>query len=152
MKKLKCESDICLTKRWHTYLHYAGLDYVTITHVPIFRFGAGTSEQNDLPENRKISHAVAKAIIRKKIPITGRELKFFRKDALGLTLKEFASLLSVTITTIHKWEKNATSRLHPINELAIRSIVVERLSIRHKINLLSSENNKTEFKISWYNS
>jgi len=152
MTKLKTETGYTLLKKSHTYLQYAGFEYVTVTDVPILRIG----ESYPPPKIRmdsKINAAVAKQILKRNIPIRGKELKFFRKDVLNLSLEHFAKELNVTLVTIFKWEKDPYQRLHLINEVAVRALLKEKMNFKFNLQLnksahLYDQNNFKTFKVS----
>ncbi len=147
MKKLKSGNGIPLFKNSLTLQQYAGLEYVTIIHIPVIRIG-DSHPSPLIRTHSKINEAVAKAILRKNLPIRGKELKFFRKDVLKLSFDKFAKELEITLVTVFNWEKEATQPLHPINELAIRALMAEKLSLSLKIRLRNERPSPIPFKIS----
>jgi len=56
------------------------------------------------------------------------EVKFLRK-ALHLSMDAFSQNLGLTSGAVFKWEQKSEERLHPINEIAVRSFVAEALDI-----------------------
>jgi len=109
---------------------FAGLEYLTVS-VPTFRI-EGDDTPVGYPE-LQVCNKVAKIIIRKKVPIRGLELKFFRCNVLKITLQELARSLDISSVAIHKWEKAKTKRLHRINEAAVLLFMSEQLGLRYKI-------------------
>ena len=106
---------------------FSGLEYVTV-NVPAYRVD-GAEKLIELPD-LKIGHTVAKAIINKRVPIRGKEVRFFRKVTLEMTLQEFSQILGMSPTAIFKWEKNSKARLHRINEAAVLTLMIDRIEMR----------------------
>lgn len=103
-----------------------GLEYVWLVGVPTKKSKFGEVIDADLAE---IEHIVAAEIIKQGIPIRGREVMFLRK-CLGLSLEKFAKALDLTAPAVLKWEKAEKKRLHPINEVAVRSFLAEKLKLK----------------------
>jgi len=116
---------------------YAGLEYVTITNIPVIRIG-DSSSPSEIRTSSKINEAVAKTMLKRGLAIRGKELRFFRVDLLRLSQEKFARELDLSSITILNWEKISTKRLHPINELAVRALVAEKLSLSLKLRLLEA--------------
>jgi DNA-binding transcriptional regulator YiaG len=102
----------------------SGLPYVRVT-VPVKATPHG--EVVAVPLAR-IEQAVARALIEKGIPLRGAEVAFLRK-ALGLSLVALGSELGVSGPAVLKWEKAKDTRLHPMNEVALRALVAEHLRL-----------------------
>lgn len=75
-----------------------------------------------------LEELAARAIIENRLPIRGQEVRFLRKS-LSLSMDEFSEQLGLTSGAIFKWEQKPIERLHPINEIAVRSLVADRLGI-----------------------
>jgi DNA-binding transcriptional regulator YiaG len=58
----------------------------------------------------------------------GAEVQFLRK-ALGLSLDKFGRMLGLSGPAILKWERAREKRLHPLNEVAVRALLAEKLEI-----------------------
>jgi DNA-binding transcriptional regulator YiaG len=78
-----------------------------------------------------IERAIAREIVRQGIPIRGAEVQFLRKS-LDLSLEKFGRLLGLSAPAVLKWERARTKRLSPINEVAVRALMAEHLSIEMK--------------------
>ena len=68
---------------------------------------------------------------RQGIPIRGAEVQFLRKS-LDLSMEKFGRLLGLSAPAILKWERARIKRLAPINEVAVRALMAEHLSIEMK--------------------
>lgn len=134
MKNLKSKNHTTPFKKTLTLHQYGGLDYVTIIHIPVFKFGNPYPSPEFRPQS-KINKAVAKAILKKNICIQGRELRFLRKDVLQFSLEQFSMELNLSSVAVFHWEKTKTAALHPINELAVRALVAEKLNLNIKLRL-----------------
>ena len=108
-------------------IHYTicGLDYVYLENFPVRQTKHGEVLDADLAA---IEREIASQIIRQGIPIRGAEVKFLRKS-LGLSMERFGALLGLSPPAILKWERAPQKRLHPINEVAVRALMAERLGI-----------------------
>jgi DNA-binding transcriptional regulator YiaG len=102
----------------------SGLSYVRVT-VPVRSTSQG--EVVAIPLAR-IEEAVARALIEKGIPLRGAEVAFLRK-ALGLSLALLGNELGVSAPAVLKWERAHETRLHPMNEVALRALVAEHFGL-----------------------
>jgi DNA-binding transcriptional regulator YiaG len=102
-----------------------GLSYIVFKNVPMKKSEHGPII--DL-EPGTLEKLAAKAIVKERIGFHGKEVKFLRK-ALGLSLEKFAGKLGITSGAVFKWEQKPEERLHPMNEVAVRSFVAEQLGI-----------------------
>ncbi len=115
-----------MKNRWKEDLKgLVGLNYIVFKNVPMKKSDHGPII--DL-EPGTLEKLAAKAIIEKRIGFRGKEIKFLRK-ALGLSLEKFAGKLGITSGAVFKWEQKPDERLHPMNEVAVRSFVAEQLGI-----------------------
>jgi DNA-binding transcriptional regulator YiaG len=102
-----------------------GLDYVYLKNVPTRRTTHGEILDIDIAA---IELEIAGEIVRQGIPIKGAEVQFLRKS-LGLSLDKFGKLLELSAPAVLKWERARTKRLAPINEVAVRALMAEKLDI-----------------------
>jgi DNA-binding transcriptional regulator YiaG len=103
---------------------YYGMDYITV-EIPV-----KPSKHGDilaLPAG-EVEKLVARAILENRIPIRGIELKFLRK-AIKLSQGGFAAEIGLTGPCILKWERAEKVRLAPINEVAVRALVADKLGM-----------------------
>jgi DNA-binding transcriptional regulator YiaG len=101
------------------------LDYVYLKDVPVQATNHGEVLAVDLA---LIEKDIAREIVRRGIPIRGAEVQFLRKSQ-SLSMERFGKLLGISAPAILKWERARARRLHPINEVAVRALMAERLSI-----------------------
>jgi DNA-binding transcriptional regulator YiaG len=113
-------------RRWKQDIHgIGGLDYVLFLNVPMRE-----SKWGDVIDlNPEIMEKIAaEALIKRRIPLRGLEVKFLRKS-LGLTFEKFASELGVSASTVCKWEQKSKERLNIFNETTLRAFFAEHLSV-----------------------
>lgn len=101
------------------------LDYIRFLNVPMKQSKYGPII--DL-EPSTLDQLAAKAIIKQRIPLRGKEVKFLRK-VLGLSLEKFANKMGLSSGTVFHWEKVETERLAPVNEVCVRSLLAEELNV-----------------------
>lgn len=113
-------------KRWKEDVKgLGGLDYIIFKNVPMRESKWGDVIEMDAGLMEKLA---ADAVISKRIPLRGREVKFLRK-ALGLTFEKFATAIDISDSTVFKWEAKPDERLHQINEAAVRSFFAEQFGV-----------------------
>jgi DNA-binding XRE family transcriptional regulator len=113
-------------KKWKENLEgLVPLEYIRFLNVPLKESEHGPVI--DLPPHF-LDMLAAKAVIKERIPLRGKEVKFLRKT-LGLSLEKFANQLGLTSGAVFRWEQNTEERLLPINEIAVRTFVAEKLGV-----------------------
>jgi DNA-binding transcriptional regulator YiaG len=111
-------------KKWKGELKNATpLEYIVFKNVPMHSSDHGDIIDLDIAVLEKLA---AKAIIESRIPLRGKEVRFLRK-VLGLSYEKFAGPMDLSAATVVKWEKAEQDRLHPVNEVAVRTYVAGRL-------------------------
>ena len=109
-------------------VHYTlcGLEYVYLVNAPV---GSTKGEDYiDIPP-ADIDRMIAQEIIRKRVPLRGREVLFLRK-ALKMNRNRWAERLGVTASGILRWEELGDRRMSRINEAAVRMLCAEELGIK----------------------
>lgn len=120
-----------------------GLEYITFRSVPMKDSDHGPVIDAEPGTLEKLA---SQAIITHRVPIRGLELKFLRKT-LGLSLEKFAGKLGLTSAAIFKWEHEPSARLHPMNEVAVRSLIAELMKIEisgHFSDLVATNKNEPD--------
>lgn len=107
---------------------FAGLEYLTVTGVPVLKNEFGTFID---VEPLLIERMAAVVVLENELPIRGRELKIIR-GALDLSLAKFARNFNKDAATILKWEKEPLKRIDLANETLIRIFAAEKLGIQMK--------------------
>ena len=77
---------------------------------------------------QNLEKMAAIAIIKEKIPLRGKEVRFLRK-VLGLSREKFAAKLDLSSGAIVKWEQAENERLHLVNEITVRIFVADQLEL-----------------------
>lgn len=102
----------------------SGLDNVILTGIAIYKCSCG--EKMPLIGNIEALHrAIANALVKKKTPLTGREVRFLRKQ-IGLNAKELAAVLGVTPVTVSRWE-NESESVGAANDKLIRLLYIQTI-------------------------
>ncbi len=109
-----------------TIKKYYGLGYVTVTGIPLRKTKHGDVVDLD---TALIEKFVARSLLRFKVPIRGVEFKFLRR-ALGFSLGRIGAELGISAPAILKWERADKKRLDPINEVAVRALMAEKLGVK----------------------
>jgi hypothetical protein len=113
-------------KKWKENLEgLVSLEYIRFLNVPLVESKHGPVI--NLPPHY-LENLAAAAVIKERIPIRGKEVKFLRKT-IGLSLEKFANQLGLTSGAIFRWEQESETRLLSINEVAVRTFVAEKLGI-----------------------
>ncbi|PWU22308.1 MAG: hypothetical protein C5B49_00945 [Bdellovibrio sp.] len=113
-------------KRWKGELRNAtSLEYIVFKNVPMRSSDHGDIVDLDIEILERLA---ATAVIETRVPLRGKEVRFLRK-VLGLSYEKFAGPMDLSAATVMKWEKAETQRLHPVNEVAVRTYAAERLGL-----------------------
>lgn len=105
---------------------YYGLEYVTVV-LPIRPSKHGDVIAVDVGE---VEMKVARLLIEKRVPLRGKEIRFIRK-VIGLSLEKLGAELGISAPAVLKWEREKEEqRLDPINEVAVRALLAEKLGVR----------------------
>lgn len=135
-----------MKKRWKEDLEdMVLLDYITFTGVPLRESDYGPVIEL---KPHVLEYLAAKAVIKKRIPLRGKEVRFLRKT-IELSLEKFAGKLGLTSGTVFHWEKAEDERLTPINEAAVRALMAEELGLQisgHFSELLGDKPQKLRIK------
>lgn len=83
--------------------HYleSGLDNLWLCDIEIYRCKCGESAA--IPQPLNIHRTIAKALLMRKTPLSGKEIRFLRKH-MGMKAIEFAKRLGVDNSTVSRWE------------------------------------------------
>ncbi|MBI1821851.1 MAG: hypothetical protein HY036_09685 [Nitrospirae bacterium] len=128
-----------------------GLNYIEIRNVPIRVSKDKEIDQIVMVNLGDLEKLVAIEIIKQKIPLHGQEVMFLRK-VLGLSMEKFAGCLGLTSGSILKWERAKEKWLTPINEVAVRTLVAEKLKVDIPgkfSSLVGTENIPEKLSITW---
>ena len=111
---------------------WGSLEYVTITKVPIRH----SVKHGDIIAISpfELERLVAIALIEKRVPICGQELKLL-KSAIGISFAEIASRIGVSKNSLVNWCKKKDKRLSIVHEIAMRVLASEILGVKLKATL-----------------
>jgi transcriptional regulator with XRE-family HTH domain len=103
----KCENEYRVriaTYEEPYYYSESGLPNIRLVNIPVYSCPKCSVESADIPNMDGLHRLIAKDIILTPLPMTGRELRFLRKEA-NLTLAEFSEMIGVDPKTIGNREK-----------------------------------------------
>ncbi len=83
----------------------SGLDNVVLTGVEVVECNKCDEEFVSIPNAAQLMDFIAEQIILKPTRLTGKEIKFLRKNLL-LNTREFATLLGVDRVSLSRWEND----------------------------------------------
>jgi len=113
-------------KKWKQDFNMLGaFNYIHFLNVPMKDSAYGPII--DLPSDT-LDILAAEAMIKERIPLRGKELKFLRK-IIDHSLEKFANKMGLSSATVFHWEKAENETLAPVNEVAVRTLVAEELNI-----------------------
>ncbi|MBZ0157938.1 MAG: helix-turn-helix domain-containing protein [Alphaproteobacteria bacterium] len=109
----------------------SGLNNIILTGVPLHKCSCGEA----MPEIRNIEglhRVIANALVKKKTPLSGREVRFIRKE-MRCSAKELALMLGVSPVTVSRWE-NETEKIGMVSDKLIRMIYIQTVQEKcHKV-------------------
>lgn len=94
--------ELVKTKKLHHFLE-SGLPNVYLVDVDVWECPACEEEIVSIPKVPELLKCIAEYIITKPDSLTGREIRFLRKNLI-LKINEFAALLGVDRVTVSRWE------------------------------------------------
>src|SRR5919109_5024054 len=96
----------------------SGLDNVILGGIKVYRCKDCNEVMPEIPQIDTLHKLIALHIIKKNEPLTGKELKFLRKE-MGLSSVELAKQFGVNKVTVSRWENDA-EKIGPANDKLIR--------------------------------
>ena len=156
MKCPDCGSKMIRARKAYRYTE-SGLDNVLLRGVKYFKCGCGETLVS-IPQIAKLHELIGYEVIKKKSLLTGKEIRFLRKN-MGLPAKKLAQYIGVDKATISRWENEAQT-LSKSNDHLIRLIYSAIKDIpKETVKLLVEENfeeikpglSSAKFTIPWPN-
>lgn len=130
MKCPVCGETMKTVKGTYKYVE-SGLDNIVLTGIPMHKCSCG----EEMPVVRNIEglhRVIASALVKKNSPLSGKELRFIRKE-MRCSAKELASILGVNPVTVSRWE-NETEKVGVANDKLIRLLYIQIVQEKcHKV-------------------
>lgn len=104
---------------------FMGLKYIALKGVP-YEESKKHGQLIHASVSKQVERLASHAILAAGLPIRGREVAYYR-SILGLSLKQFGSLLGYSDVAILKWERAKDKRLERVNEIAVRVLIAQRM-------------------------
>ncbi len=104
MRCTVCGGELVHGEGSHHYTE-CGLDMVYLEGIDIAKCPQCREEFISLPRVPELHDLIGSTLIQKKTLLNGKEIRFFRKN-LGLSSKKFAKYLSVSNSTLSRWEND----------------------------------------------
>lgn len=96
----------------------SGLDNVILGGITVYRCKSCNEVMPEIPQMDTLHKLIALHVIEKNEPLTGKEIRFLRKE-MGLSSVELAKQFGVTKVTVSRWENDA-ERIGTANDKLIR--------------------------------
>ncbi|MBI5190342.1 MAG: type II toxin-antitoxin system MqsA family antitoxin [Nitrospirae bacterium] len=119
-----CGSKLKKTTRDYHYTE-SGLDNIILKGVTVYECPECGDSLPELRGIERIHKEISYSLVRDENPLTGRGVRFIRKQ-MGLTEKDFAALLGVDPVSVSRWE-NSKSKIAATNDRLIRMVFVQAL-------------------------
>ncbi len=100
----------------------SGLDNVYLKNVETSHCPDCGANSVAIPKTPQLFNCIGRAIVFSQGWLTGSEIRFLRKN-LRIKINDFAKLLSVSRTTVSRWENGQTDIPKPI-DLLVRSVYI----------------------------
>jgi putative zinc finger/helix-turn-helix YgiT family protein len=108
-----------IEKRTEDYLYKeSGLDNLILGGITVYKCEDCNEIMPEIPRIEDLHKVIALRIIGTNEPLTGKEIRFLRKD-MGLSSVELAKQFGVSKVTVSRWENDA-EKIGPANDKLIR--------------------------------
>ncbi len=108
----------------------SGLDNVLLQNIPVYECDCG-AKYPSIFRIGYLNELIGEALLEKQSLLSGKEIKFLRKN-LYLSSKKFAQTLGIGITTLSKWENEKQHHSGP-NDRLIRALYLVYKGIKNDI-------------------
>jgi putative zinc finger/helix-turn-helix YgiT family protein len=105
MKCIKCETSLVSERTDKYQYHESGLDDVFLLNIIVHRCGTCGSALPEIPNVRQLHLVIALIIIEQKQKLSGKEIRFLRKN-LGMKSKDLAAKLGYEPETYSRFEND----------------------------------------------
>ncbi len=127
MKCPICGNNLTTGKGNHKYIE-SGLDNVVLVGIPIHKCAGCGEVMPELKNIEKIHNIIAEALIKKSAPLTGKEVRFLRKE-MDKSAKDLAALLSVSPVTVSRWE-TGSEPVGIVSDKLVRMLYIQTMQER----------------------
>ena len=124
---LNVGNNLTTGKGNHRYIE-SGLDNVVLAGIPIHRCTDCGEVMPELKNIEKIHHSIAEALIKKSDSLTGKEVRFLRKE-MDKSAKDLAALLNVSPVTVSRWEPGAKP-VGIVSDKPVRMLYIQTMQER----------------------
>lgn len=108
-----------IEKRTEDYIYKeSGLDNVILGGITVYKCKDCNEIMPEIPQIETLHKIIALHIIGANEPLTGKEIRFLRKE-MGLSSMELAKEFGVSKVTVSRWENDA-EKIGPANDKLIR--------------------------------
>lgn len=138
MRKIKCPTCGQIQDTFtgdYRYLE-SGLDNVIIRNIEIFQCSCG-EHSAFIPKIMEIHKAIAKCLIEQTRPLSGREIRFLRKN-MGMKALILARFLGVDKATVSRWENDKDNHSDTVDRY-IRLLYANRMNMTLEANILAND-------------
>jgi putative transcriptional regulator len=125
-----CGNNMTTGKGNHGYIE-ARLDNVVLVGIPMHRCTACGEVMPELKNIEKIHNSIAEALIKKSASLTGKEVRFLRKE-MDKSAKDLAALLSVSPVTVSRWETGAEP-VGIVSDKLVRMLYIQTMQERYNV-------------------
>ncbi|MGE0084391.1 MAG: type II TA system antitoxin MqsA family protein [Desulfococcaceae bacterium] len=133
MKCLTCNQSEMICKKVKYLYEESGLDNIYLEDTDVYLCPCCNEEIVSIHNIPELHDLIGKALTEKKSMLTGKEIRFLRKNA-GLSAKKFARMIGVDNATLCRWENGEQNHTSP-NDKLIRLVYsgIKGLPTRHLI-------------------
>ena len=128
MKCPKCGQEMKKSKGDYIYKE-SGLDNVRVKNINLYHCSCGI-EIPGLKNIEGLHRVIARFLVKKKTPLTGKEIRFLRKE-IGLRAKDLATMLGVSPVTVSRWETD-TEKPEISKDKLIRLLYIQKMQEQRK--------------------
>lgn len=110
------------TSRENVKYDAVGLPGITLRQIEVRRCPACGETEYVIPHVDDLHRAIARAVVGKRAPLTGVEIRFLRKT-LGWSGSDFAAYMGTTAETVSRWEHDKMP-MNPQADRLLRALMI----------------------------
>jgi putative zinc finger/helix-turn-helix YgiT family protein len=120
-----------MTKGDYPYTE-SGLENVILKGTPLHKCSSCGEVMPELKNVEHIHRLIADALVKKNTRLTGKEMRFLRKE-MGMNSLDFAHAIGVTPVSVSRWE-NGKEKVGIVSEKLARMLYVQMMQeLSHKV-------------------